>query len=462
MTFDGFFDTDIQTILTRYADKTLSPVEVADFCIRQVQDLEPSLEAWVCFNPEQMRKKAEIAAHRISHTKNIRNLEGIPVGIKDIINTKEYPTEMGSPVWQGFTPGNDARIVYNLKQNGAIIPGKTVTAEFAVHTLGKTKNPHDFSKTPGTSSSGSAVAVASGMVPVAIGTQTAGSIIRPASFCGIYGCKPSFGLVPRTGVLKTTDSLDTLGFFVLHQKDIPRVFNAIRVHGPDYPLSNNALSDTKMQMKDPKRPWKVGFVKTHLWDSAEIYAKNAIENWVNTIGTDNEIEITEFSLPVITHSSHTVHELIYNKTLAHYFKEEYKKKELVSPIMRGLIEDGIQISAGQLQEALVRQNEIASAIDAVFKDFDCIISLSTAGAAPLRDQVEKQDPALLWNMAHIPAINAPVFRSPEGLPFGIQITARRYHDYLLFSFCDYLASHEYIPKTSNPSLKGLKKTIQCN
>ena len=180
---------------------------------------------------------------------------------------------MGSELWCDFKPGNDARVVYYLKNSGGIIAGKTVTAEFAVHELNETLNPHNVELTPGTSSSGSAVAVALGMVPVAIGSQTAGSIIRPASFCGVYGFKPSFGLIPRTGSLKTTDTLDSIGFFVSHPSDILLVLETIRVHGPNYPLSYRAFKDLSRQNKPRNRPWKVALAKTHTWSHATDYAK---------------------------------------------------------------------------------------------------------------------------------------------------------------------------------------------
>jgi Asp-tRNA(Asn)/Glu-tRNA(Gln) amidotransferase A subunit family amidase len=173
---------------------------------------------------------------------------------------------MGSAIWKDFMPGNDSRCVDSLKKSGAIIGGKTVTAEFAVHSLNETLNPHDIKLTPGTSSSGSAVAVLLGIFPVAIGTQTAGSIIRPASFCGVYGFKPSFGIIPRTGMLKTTDSLDTIGFFVSHQKNMRIVLDAIRVHGSNYPYSFEPFSDKKRQEKGKSERWRVGFVKTHTWE----------------------------------------------------------------------------------------------------------------------------------------------------------------------------------------------------
>ena len=196
----------ISTMLASYRDGSLTPTDVAERCIAAVDKHESSVHAWECFDRQKLVCQAEQSTARIRDGNEPRPLEGLPVGVKDIFNTADFPTQMGSPLWQGFTPGNDARVLYDMKRLGAIVPGKTVTAEFAVHSLGKTLNPHAGNRTPGTSSSGSAVAVATGMVSVALGTQTAGSIIRPASFCGVWGCKPSFGLVPRTGTLKTTDS----------------------------------------------------------------------------------------------------------------------------------------------------------------------------------------------------------------------------------------------------------------
>ena len=160
----------------------------------------------------------------------------VPFGVKDIFNTIDLKTEMGSETWKDHNAGNDARVVSVLRHQGYTPIGKTVTAEFAVHHLNKTKNPHSIDKTPGTSSSGSAVAVATGMVPFALGTQTAGSIIRPASFCGVWGMKPSFGLIPRTGSLKTTDSLDTIGFLSSYGTDMREILNLLRVKGPNYPF----------------------------------------------------------------------------------------------------------------------------------------------------------------------------------------------------------------------------------
>jgi len=312
MEYDGFFGLSINKILDEYQNGTLQPTDIARICIDRVNRMESSSLAWVIFSPEKLMVQAEFGDKRLKNHEQIRQIEGIPIGIKDIYNTLDFPTEMGSPIWKDFTPGNDARVVFYLKKEGGLIPGKTVTAEFAVHTLGKTLNPHDSTKTPGTSSSGSAVAVATGMIPVAMGTQTAGSIVRPASFCGIYGCKPSFGLVPRTGMLKTTDSLDTIGYFCLHYVDLERIFNVIRVHGYNYPISNNALTNIKRQTKSKDRPYRVAFVKTHVWGDAYPYAQDAILDWTGKLMSEKNLEVQHIDLPKGMEFSHQVHKTIYN------------------------------------------------------------------------------------------------------------------------------------------------------
>ncbi|MFA6990284.1 MAG: amidase, partial [Candidatus Gastranaerophilaceae bacterium] len=441
-----FNKLSISKILEKYKTGDLTPVDVIEECIKKTELYEEKYKAWVCFDKELLRKKAVESSKRILNGEKTKDLEGIPIGVKDIYNSIEFPTQMGSPLWKDFTPGNDARTVFYLKQAGAIIAGKTVTAEFAVHTLDKTLNPHDITKTPGTSSSGSAAAIALGMVPVALGTQTAGSIIRPASFCGVYGCKPSFGLLPRTGILKTTDSLDSLGFFVAQCQDLHRIFDIMSVKGPNYPISHKALKDFRRQNKDLNRPWRVAFVKTHTWEDSYDYAKNEILNFISKLSNDKNIEIVEIELPEIMNNTHEMHASIYDKALSYYFKEEFQKAELVSPIMNKLIENGNRINVEKYHNALAYQTEICHVMDNLLEGFDAMISLSTAGEAPPRGEFEKNDPALMWTMTHLPVVNVPAFTSPTGLPFGVQIAARKYNDLLLFRFLNYLKDNKYIPE----------------
>lgn len=443
---------NIAEIYDGYRNRTIDPLDVAQECINLVEKLEDKYHAWIVFDKNVLLNQANETRLRLEKGGPIRDLEGIPVGVKDIFNTFDFPTQMGSPLWKDFTPGNDARVVYQVKEAGGIIAGKTVTAEFAVHALNDTLNPHDVSRTPGTSSSGSAVAVALGMLKVALGTQTAGSIVRPASFCGVYGCKPSFGLIPRTGMLKTTDCLDTVGFFTAFYRDIQKVFEVLRVHGPDYPFSYAAFKDKNRQTKPPERPWKVALVKTHTWKHAYSYAQNALLSWAKKLAELSDIEVIEAELPSVMEHSHEVHSTIYDRTLAYYFQEEFKKSELVSPIMNEVIRHGNTIAVGEYKKALEEQEVLAHAMDNFFSNYDVLVSLSTAGEAPPREIMEKPDPALIWTMTHLPVISAPVFTSPSGLPFGVQLVARRYNDMLLFKFADFLNSMNFIPDGVNPTV----------
>ncbi|MBF0155474.1 MAG: amidase [Magnetococcales bacterium] len=440
----------ISEIHRQFEDGSLDPVAVAEACIARINRFNPEFHAWVCFDPDALIRGARSVRESLARKTSLRALEGIPVGVKDVFNTANFPTQMGSELWRGFTPGNDARVVYYLKNAGGLIVGKTVTAEFAVHALNETLNPHNVELTPGTSSSGSAVAVALGMVPVALGTQTGGSIIRPASFCGVYGFKPSFGLLPRTASLKTTDSLDTIGFFLSHPSDMRRVLDVLRVHGPNFPWSYRALKDHDRQNKPATRPWKVALVKTHTWSYAPEYARESLLNFAQTLGSQKEVDLVEVMLPASMEQTHEVHSTIYDKSLAYYFKEEYQSQDKMSLIMQEMIAHGEKISVENYHAALRTQNQLIAEMDDFLTGFDALICLSTAGAAPLRNVPEDPDPALMWTLMHLPAINAPVFTSTGGEPFGLQIVSRKYNDHLLTSFIDYLIMTNLLPKNPNP------------
>lgn len=439
-----FIDNTIGVLIEKFAAKALSPRDVAAASLENIRELDPQYFPFVTYADDSIleRIEKETAEYGIDPA---RLLEGIPVGVKDIYNTVDFPTQMGSPLWKGFTPGNDARAVYSLKRQGANVIGKTVTAEFAVHALDKTLHPIDVTKNPGTSSTGSAVAIALGMVPAATGTQTAGSIVRPASFCGVYGCKPSFGTIPRTGMLKTTDSLDQIGFFTVHAEDLRRMFDSMRVSGENYPISSAALADGKRQTKQ-KEKWRIGFARTHTWQHAPQYAKDAIEQFLKKVASEKDIEVVDASLPEAMQKTHEIHQTIYDKSLAYYFKGEYTQSDFVSPIMNEIIARGNATSVEAFHQALAAQTDLIYAMDDYFSNFDILISLSTAGEAPPREQVELPDPALMWTLTHLPVVSVPQFTSPQGLPFGMQIVARKYNDYLLFGFLQALLERRLILK----------------
>lgn len=445
-----FLTKSIGTLIEGVKSGEHSSKEILKESLDVIKATDSEYGAWECVaSPEEIETIAEEAGLQTT-TQDL--LQHMPVGVKDIYNTADFPTQMGSPLWKDFTPGNDARAVFNLKRQGAVVVGKTVTAEFAVHALNKTKNPWDVTRTPGTSSSGSAVAISLGMVPFATGSQTAGSIVRPASFCGVYGCKPSFGTIPRTGTLKTTDSLDTLGYFVAHAADLRRGFDAMRVDGPDYPISSAALNDRVRQVKPEGRPWRVGFARTHTWNSAPEYARIALEALIKQLSDTKGVDVEEVVVPAPLNQAHVIHETIYNKSLSYYFKDEHRQSEFVSSVMRTLIENGNTISLADYTKAVDDQMNLLYSMDEVFNNYDVIISLSTAGEAPLRESTELPDPSLMWTLCHLPVVSVPKFSSPSGLPFGFQVAARKYNDYLLFSFIDYLRSQGIAPNAAGFAL----------
>ena len=438
-----FLEQSIPKLLKNVELGRLSFKDMVDASAQKINEKEADTLAWVCFDLDKLRLESEQAYFRYKSRGYLLKLDGIPFGVKDIFNTKAFPTQMGSPLWKNFTPGNNARVVDSLLFAGGIVVGKTVTAEFAVHALNETLNPHDASKTPGTSSSGSAAAVATGMVPFALATQTAGSIVRPASFCGVWGMKPSFGMIPRTGVLKTTDSLDTVGFIAAHLESLRPLLDAVRVKGPDYPYVYKNVDSHGVLPKLSVRPWRVGFVKTHTWETATPYAHQSIEGLAQRIGSEPGFEVEEIEWPIDLQDSHDIHSIIYNKSLSYYFQNEKKIESHITPIMKEMIDAGELISPAELKHALANQQSYCERLDKLLMPYDFVLSLGTASSAPLRGVEESPDPSLIWTLGHLPTVAAPTFHCPRGLPFGAQFVSRRWNDYLLLQGLNELANRGF-------------------
>lgn len=420
--------------------KRLSSREWIQSCIDRIAARDPSLHAFVAFDPEVCLRQARDIDEAVAQGRVSGKLLGAPIGVKDVFNTVDYPTRMGSPIWKDFTPGNDARVVHALKSEGGIVVGKTVTAEFAVHYPGPTVNPHNPEYSPGTSSSGSAAAVAAEMVPLALGTQTAGSTIRPASYCGVHGFKPSFGVIPRTGVLKTLDTLDHVAFFARSIDDLQLLFETARVRGPNHPFVHQLVDSTPSS--ESHRRWRVGLVRGPVWDEAEPYAQAALIEFAAQLATHPDIDVEEAELPAPFRDAHALHERIYEKALSYYFREEYEQhRGEISPMFREMVERGAATSPEEYRVGLARQESLTKELDAFFDDYDIVLNLSTASHAPKgllgRDM---RDCCLIWTLCHVPAISVPVFRSPQGLPFGAQLVARRYNDRRLLDFAYMLQS----------------------
>lgn len=387
------------------------------------QRWEPDVHAWESIDPLRFIQ------------------QGLKIAVKDNFNSADFPTQMGSGLWRGFTPGNDARVVAKLRAAGAVIVGKTVTAEFGVHHPGKTKNPHDLKRTPGTSSSGSAAAVACGMVPVALGTQTAGSIIRPASYCGVYGFKPSYGLLPRTGILKTTDTLDTVGFFVEEPKYLRPVLNLTRVHGPNYP-------QTARLHQSISRPLTVGILHPPCERLSATSSRASLQGWGDLVGA------RDAGWPEFLNDAPSVHRTIYHRCLAYYFQRELATPFLVSDIFLKAAQEGERTSLKDYQAAIAEQVRIAQALDDWMEQagWDILATLSAHSVAPKNETKRPEDTCAIWTLCGVPVVSAPAFVSPEGLPFGLQLIARKHHDYQLIEFIEDMARWGKLPLGPNPRL----------
>ena len=368
-----------------------------------------------------------------------RNSElfGMPFGVKDVFNTMVLPTTMGSEIWKGFKAGNNARIVGEIVDRGGIVFSKTTTAEFAVHYIqdGKTLNPHNANHITGTSSAGSTVAVACGALPIGLGTQTAGSIVRPASFCGAYGFKPSFGAIDRTGVLKTADTLDTIGFIGSDIYGLRKTFSATFQKEPEnYFYAQNYFNCYK-EFKARKK-LRIGIITDQFsgYDNYDSCVKDDFAALLKKIaGSDIELEMVE-NVDFIN-DIHAMHDQIYCKSLSYYFQEEHARGTDMSEIMSEMITMGQKIDVADFINATRSQPEYRAKFDPVIKSYDFLLTPSTASVAPKVGQNERPDTCLIWTFLGYPVLSLPIFWSEDmKLPFGLQLVAPKYSDFSLFDF----------------------------
>lgn len=417
--------------------------QVANCFIERVRKVDPVVRAWAHLDEEYYLQQARaVDAGPVKGP-----LAGVPVGVKDIFNTEVFPTEMGSPIWRGHKAGNDARCVSYVRRDGGLIAGKTDTAEFAVHVPCHARNPWHLGHVTGTSSGGSAVAVATATAPLALTTQTAGSTIRPASWCGVYGMKPSFGMIPRTGVLKTTDTLDNIGFYGRDGRDLGLCLDSLRVRGGNFPILEQHLAAFTARLKDH---WRVAFVRGHLDDAAPDYVHASMARLILELRAVGGVEIVEIALPESARNTHDLHRRLYNQCLAYYFREELTKApELISETFRALVEDGKTISPGDYRIALEQQSRLAHEMELFFADggFDLILHYSSNGSAPRGTEPPlNRDMNPLWTLTWLPVVNVPALRCPDGLPFGYQLIGPRYSDYRVLAFLEFLAQKGLAPK----------------
>lgn len=409
-------------------DGATSSEDLVRACLERIGREEPRVQAWTFLDEAYALAQARAADAWRREGKPVGPLHGVPVGLKDIIDTADMPTEDGTVLHAGRTPTHDAAVVRMLREAGAVILGKTVTTELATYSPGKTRNPHDPEHTPGGSSSGSAAAVVAGMVPLALGTQTNGSMIRPAAYCGAFGFKPTYGLIPRTGVLKQSPPLDQLGVFARSVEDLALGAEAIIGHDEDdaatRPRARPPL--VRVAAEEPPLPPRLAFVRTPMWDAAEPEMREALEELVGHLGD----RVAEFALPDSARSAWDWHRQIMEADLAASFEKEYDEgRDRLSESLRGQIERGRAVAAVDYLKALARIPILNAGFDELFDRFDAILTPAATGAAP-RGLASTGSPVFctLWTLCGMPAVALPLMLSESGLPLGVQLVAARGDD----------------------------------
>jgi Asp-tRNA(Asn)/Glu-tRNA(Gln) amidotransferase A subunit family amidase len=418
----------------------ISSTELVEDCLRRVDEVDGAIQAWAFLDPDHARRQARAADEHRMAGRPLGPLHGVPLGIKDIFDTADYPTEFGSPFWQGRTPRRDAAAVARLRAAGAIVLGKTVTTEYAYFHPNKTRNPHDPTRTPGGSSSGSAAAVAAGMVPAAIGSQTNGSVIRPASFCGIVGYKPTHGLIPRSGALLLSRALDHVGVFARSVADAATLADVLIGHDDEDP-DTRAIASPQLALSaagEPPLPPRLAFVKGPAWAAAEPVLDEAFGELVAALG--DIIEPVELGRAF--DQAIGFHGTIMAVDMAHNFRRDLAQGgEALSVQLRELLSKGARQTALDYLEATSAVETCNVLLDDIFNEYDAILTASAPGEAPIGTATGNPIFCSTWTYLGTPAVSLPLLEGPNGLPIGVQLIGRRGNDARLLRTARRLATH---------------------
>jgi len=411
------------------AEGRLTSEELVQACLERIRALEPKVQAWTFLDEEHALAQARAADERKRSGEPIGPLHGVPVGVKDIFDTADMPTENGTVLHRGRTPRGDAAAVKSLRAAGAVILGKTVTTECAYFSPGKTRNPHNPEHTPGGSSSGSAAAVAAGMVPLALGSQTNGSVIRPAAFCGVYGFKPTHGLIPRSGVLQLSRTLDHVGIFARGIEDVALLLEQLQGHDEGDPDTRPRarIPFQALAAEDPPIPPMLAFIKTPHWERADPDSKEAFGELMEALG-DRAEEVELFPSAA---EAWNWHKTIMEAEMAANLEREWRMgKDKLSGELRSLMERGRELPALEYQRALRSIAPVADSFDELFMErYDAILTPAALGTAP-RGLGSTGDPSFcsLWTLLGMPALSVPLMQGANRLPLGVQLVGRRGFD----------------------------------
>ncbi|MFY0611103.1 MAG: amidase [Hyphomicrobiaceae bacterium] len=408
----------------KIAEGAITAEELMQACLDRVAEREGDVRAWAYIDPDHALAQARRADEELKSGKIVGPLHGVPVGVKDVIDTADMPTQNGSPLYEGRRTNHDAACVAALRAAGAIIMGKTVTTELANLNPSKTRNPHNLEHSPGGSSAGSGAGVADFHVPLALGTQTGGSVIRPASFNGVYGLKPTLGWIPRGGVLMQSHTLDTVGVYGRSLDDIALIGDVLSVHDPDdlHSFAGSRASLRDVSQHQPQSPPRFAFLKTPAWDHAEPEAQQAIEKLAESLGDQcrHEEPASPFDQVVDFHST-----IIAVEDLAYYGRFLEEQPSLLSDNIKKRLVAAQQIRGDTYVKALLARETIYAVVEKLLNDYDAILCLASAGPAPRG--FETTGNAIfngLWTYLGVPCVSLPRL-TVRDMPMGVQLVGMR-------------------------------------
>jgi Asp-tRNA(Asn)/Glu-tRNA(Gln) amidotransferase A subunit family amidase len=404
----------------RIAGGEMSADTYVGACLDRIAAIDGQVHAFVHLDPVAALAQAKALDERRRNGKALGPLHGVPVAIKDIFDTADYKTECGSPLLWGRQARRDAAAVERLRAAGAVIIGKTVSTEFAYFHPGATRNPHDPQRTPGGSSSGSAAAVAAGMVPLAIGSQTNGSVIRPGAFCGVYAVKPSHGLISRARALMLSRALDHVGVFARTLADAALILEVLAGYDADDPdtraVAAPAFLDTLAE--PPPMPPQIAFVRTPMWDKAEPATRSAFEAMVKRLGES----ATAVDLPDAYAAAWDDHRCVMATDMAHNLGAVVERGgEASSKQLRDFLAEGRTTPAVRYLAALDNARRYTAGIEEIFKQYDAILTPAAPGVAPKGEATGNPVFCSLWTLTGLPALSLPLLTGEGGMPLGVQL-----------------------------------------
>jgi len=384
--------------------KEITAIDYTDSLLERIQKTEPQIHAWVTIEPEKTRRAAVKATDKKPHS----IIHGVPIGVKDIYSTAGTRTTMGSPIYKNHIPDKDAAMVQKIKKKGAIVLGKTETTEFALHDPAPTTNPWNIYHTPGGSSSGSAAAVATGMCPAAFGSQTGGSVIRPASYCGIVGVKPTYDLLSREGVYPLAWSLDHIGYMTRTVEDAHHMLAA--------------LTDKETPWSVPEKPPRIGVLRGYFKENAQETVWKGYEETITKLWGEGA-EMIEVDLPESFKLVPDVHRVIMAVEVAAVHEDQIRtRKDEYGEYIRGFIMSGLLVPATAYLRAQRLRGTIIEDMKKLIDQYDCVVCPSTTDTAP--EGLEwTGSPAFNapWSLTGFPSITVPSGLAPNGLPLGLQL-----------------------------------------